>query len=210
MASSKTAAAKGLDVNAWIDAGLTAILAGGLSAVAVEPLARGLGVTKGSFYWHFRDRNALLGAMVDRWGKTTEELIAKVAGLCEPAARLESLIIAVHRSPKGLRTMRAMSALAGHPAIGPRVRSVAKRQQTFLAQGFTELGLSAPRARAAAQLVHSATLGVGELEPLAIGFDSAAARQAYVEELVSYVRAVAATSKKVAPRRRAPRKEPQP
>lgn len=210
MTSSKNAAAKGLDLNAWIDAGLAAILAGGLSAVAVEPLARGLGVTKGSFYWHFRDRDALLGAMVDRWAKTTEELVAKVAGLAEPAARLEALIVAVHRSPKGLRTMRTMSALAAHPVVGSRVRSVAKRQQSFLALGFTELGLPAGRAHAAAQLVHAATLGFGELEPLGIGFDSAAARHAYVEELVSYVRAVAATSKKAARRPRALRKAPQP
>jgi AcrR family transcriptional regulator len=52
----------------WIDAALEALETGGVPAVAVEPLASRLGVTKGSFYWHFKDRNELLATarLVDR------------------------------------------------------------------------------------------------------------------------------------------------
>jgi AcrR family transcriptional regulator len=53
--------------DSWIDAGLRALAAGGPDAVRVEPLAKTLGVTKGGFYWHFRDRNGLLEEMLDRW-----------------------------------------------------------------------------------------------------------------------------------------------
>ncbi|KVK54221.1 hypothetical protein L901_17790 [Agrobacterium sp. D14] len=40
---------------------------GGVEAVKVDALARALDVTRGSFYWHFKDRDALLAKVVDRW-----------------------------------------------------------------------------------------------------------------------------------------------
>ena len=51
----------------WVEEGLRALSAGGPDAVRVEPLAKALGVTKGGFYWHFRDRKAMLDAMLDHW-----------------------------------------------------------------------------------------------------------------------------------------------
>jgi AcrR family transcriptional regulator len=52
---------------AWIDAGLDALAEAGPDAVTVEGLARRLGVTKGGFYGHFANRQALLAAMLDTW-----------------------------------------------------------------------------------------------------------------------------------------------
>jgi AcrR family transcriptional regulator len=57
----------------WIDAGFARLGADGLDAVRVEVIARDLGVSKGSFYWHFRDREALLDAMLARWEKDETE-----------------------------------------------------------------------------------------------------------------------------------------
>src|SRR5262249_32384697 len=51
----------------WEDAALEALGSSGLAAVNVQSLARTLGVTKGSFYWHFADREALLKATLARW-----------------------------------------------------------------------------------------------------------------------------------------------
>jgi AcrR family transcriptional regulator len=65
----------------WIEAGLRALAAGGPEAVRVEALARALGVTKGGFYWHFGDRRALLGELLDAWERvSTDEVIARVEG----------------------------------------------------------------------------------------------------------------------------------
>ncbi len=188
-------ATKVLDANAWVDGALAAILDGGLAAVAVEPLARSLGVTKGSFYWHFRDRDALLGALVDRWVARTDELLAGVKGVASPAARVEALVVAVHGSPEGVRALRAMGTLAAHPALGARVKAEAARRQAFLLAGFKEMGLDARRAKAAARLVHAATLGVGELDALGIGPGTADDRAAYVEALVGVVRSAAKQTK---------------
>lgn len=51
----------------WIAAALAAMAEGGVDHVRVEPLAKRLGVTKGSFYWHFADRSALLDALLESW-----------------------------------------------------------------------------------------------------------------------------------------------
>src|SRR5215216_2342992 len=73
----------------WVEAARAGMVEGGIDAVAVEPLARQLGVTKGSFYWHFRDRRALLDATLERWQEeSTEERISAIRLLADPKERL--------------------------------------------------------------------------------------------------------------------------
>jgi AcrR family transcriptional regulator len=63
----------------WIEEGLRALAAGGPDAVRVEALAQALGVTKGGFYGHFADRNALLMEMLDTWERTAiDEVLERV------------------------------------------------------------------------------------------------------------------------------------
>src|SRR5712691_9495033 len=63
----------------WIEEALRALAAGGPDAVRIEPLAKSLGVTRGGFYWHFEDRDALLTEMLDRWERAaTDEVIERV------------------------------------------------------------------------------------------------------------------------------------
>ena len=65
--------------NAWIEEGLRAFAEGGPDAVRVEALARSLGVTKGGFYWHFDDRQALLDEALDAWERlSVDEVIRRV------------------------------------------------------------------------------------------------------------------------------------
>jgi len=78
---------------AWVDAGLKALASGGPDAVRVEALAVGLGVSKGGFYWHFTDRQALLQEILDTWEKAVvEDVIAHVESQdAEPRAKLQEL-----------------------------------------------------------------------------------------------------------------------
>ena len=63
----------------WIEEGMRALAAGGPDAVRIESLARTLGVTRGGFYWHFDNREALLGEMLDAWEReTTSALIDRL------------------------------------------------------------------------------------------------------------------------------------
>jgi len=65
--------------NRWIEEGLRALATGGPDAVRVEALAQALGVTKGGFYGHFTDRNALLEEMLDSWERmSTDEVLQRV------------------------------------------------------------------------------------------------------------------------------------
>jgi AcrR family transcriptional regulator len=79
--------------DAWVEAALRALGEGGPDAVRVEGLAASLGVSKGGFYWHFKNRQALLGEMLDSWEKTVvEDVIARVESQSDqPRAKLQQL-----------------------------------------------------------------------------------------------------------------------
>ncbi|HJT94459.1 MAG TPA: helix-turn-helix domain-containing protein [Mycobacterium sp.] len=65
--------------SAWIDAGLRALASGGPDAVRVELIAGELGVTRGGFYWHFPNRQALLEEMLNTWElRSTDETLERV------------------------------------------------------------------------------------------------------------------------------------
>ena len=83
---------KGLSTDAWIESALDLLRENGVEAVRVEPLARLLGVTKGSFYWHFRDRSMLESAILDVWDeRSTTAILAQVAGPEPAEVRLRRL-----------------------------------------------------------------------------------------------------------------------
>ena len=78
----------------WIEAGLKEIARTGVEGVRVEVLAKNLGVTKGGFYRRFRDRAALLDAMLQHWSTGRIAAIEKQTSLDGATARerLKALI----------------------------------------------------------------------------------------------------------------------
>lgn len=58
----------------WLSAARHALITGGVDAIKVERLAKALNVTRGGFYWHFRDRDDLLNALLASWEKETSAL----------------------------------------------------------------------------------------------------------------------------------------
>jgi AcrR family transcriptional regulator len=81
----------------WIVAGFRALAVAGPQAVRAERLARDLGVSKGSFYWHFADVAALRDAMLAHWvdAATAQPIAQADAAGPDPMARLHSLIISL-------------------------------------------------------------------------------------------------------------------
>jgi AcrR family transcriptional regulator len=90
----RTSQAARLDAAAWIDCALQVLTERGIDGVRVEVLAKQLGVTKGSFYWHFTDRSALLAEMLQTWRKReTLGIIERLESTHEPAmTRLSRLL----------------------------------------------------------------------------------------------------------------------
>ncbi|MGY0232003.1 TetR/AcrR family transcriptional regulator [Longispora urticae] len=137
-----------LSAEDWAQAALRAIGEGGLAAVAVEPLAARLGTTKGSFYWHFANREALIDAALARWeNRHTEALIAGLEAEPDPAIRLRRLLDTVITTAAEDRIGTNLLATAEHPAVGPVLRRVTERRIGYVSQLFAELGFPAAEAR---------------------------------------------------------------
>lgn len=124
----------------WIEEGLRALAAGGVDAVRVEPLAQAVGATKGSFYWHFDDRRALLEAMLDTWERTSiDEVIERVdaAGGGDGHAALQELFALSSTSGGLLTTDLAVRDWARRDAeVAERLRHVDNRRMDYLRSLF--------------------------------------------------------------------------
>jgi AcrR family transcriptional regulator len=83
-----------IDTRTWTEAALEALAEQGIDGVRVELLAKRLGITKGSFYWHFADRGALFEAMLEEWRRdTTLDIIVGVERADESCSvRLRKLL----------------------------------------------------------------------------------------------------------------------
>ncbi|MET9296606.1 TetR/AcrR family transcriptional regulator [Streptomyces sp. NPDC003077] len=148
----------------WTDAALTAIGEGGLAAVSVEPLAARLGTTKGSFYWHFRDREALVEAALRRWEEVhTEAVIAALEAEPDPARRLRTLFAQgtsrVAEDPLEVTLL----ATAAHPQVAEVLGRVTERRIAYLTALFRELGFPAEPARHRALMAYTSYLGHAQL-----------------------------------------------
>ena len=127
----------------WAQAALDAMASGGLEAVAVEPLARKLGVTKGSFYWHFANREALVKAALQLWER--RETVDAIAGLDaepDPYERVVTLFKRGNASYREGRLYLALAAASDDPAVGEVVRRVSAHRLDYLFQCYRALGLS--------------------------------------------------------------------
>jgi AcrR family transcriptional regulator len=154
----------------WAEAALSALAAGGLSAVAVEPLAKSLGTTKGSFYWHFADRNALLAATLELWERRdTERVIADLDEAQDARGRLRTLLHLTFASMgDGAAGSRgavelALQASASQPLVAATLQRVTRRRLEVVTKLYVELGLSPARARQRALLAYTAYLGHAQI-----------------------------------------------
>ena len=153
---------KRLSADDWAVAALAVLADGGLAAVAVEPLAARLGATKGSFYWHFASRDALVAAMLERWERTdTEDVIGMIEAEPDLVARLRLLL--GHALGGGARVELALQPAATHALVAPVLARVTRRRLDYLTNVFTGLGFTPTRARERSVLAYTAYLGHAQL-----------------------------------------------
>ncbi len=157
-----------LTADDWSAAALTALERNGLPAVAVEPIAKTLGATKGSFYWHFSGRDDLITAALARWERRdTDGVIATVDREAEGADRLRVLLRlvfgAVLETPGVGSIELALQPHADHPIVAPVLARVTERRMSTLEALYAEHGLSASQAHDRALLAYAAYLGHAQL-----------------------------------------------
>ncbi len=124
----------------WIEAGLRALEGGGPDAVRIEPLAQALGVTRGSFYWHFDDRRALLEEMLETWERTSiDEVIERVDAESGGDAKAAlARLFALGSSSQELRStdLAIRDWSRRDPAVADRLRRVDNRRMDYLRSLF--------------------------------------------------------------------------
>jgi AcrR family transcriptional regulator len=144
----------------WITAGLRAMAGHGVEAVRVERLAAALGVTKGSFYWHFKDRDALLAALLEAWkARATNDIITRVEAAGDDAETRLHTLFAIAARADG-RLDRAIRLWAGQdPKVRLALEQADRRRLSYLEALFRGLGFAPAEAAARARLAYYALIG---------------------------------------------------
>jgi len=148
----------------WIEAAYEELIRAGATGVGINALAARLGVTKGSFYWHFRDRSELLQALLDRWAheRTGEVLTLALGTTSDPRERLRRILV-LGREVAPLD--RAMRLWAQHdPSAAEAVRHADRTLLSHLAGCLAALGFPEADARRRALLMLRTWVG-GYLVP---------------------------------------------
>jgi AcrR family transcriptional regulator len=174
---------------AWTDAATEVLVDQGIDHVRVDVLARQLGVTRGSFYWHFRDREALLRSVLQAWNeRTTDQLTRRLeTAHADPAEQLRDVISLPFRgraATRGARIELAIRAWARRDAMARQaVDASDANRMAYIAQVFSALGFAPAEARSRAFLLYAYVVG----ESLMANQGGAAQRQErarFVERLM--------------------------
>ncbi len=145
---------------AWVDAALQALSEAGPDAVRVEALATRLGVSKGGFYWHFKDRRALLEEMLDTWEKRgTDDVIARIESEPgDPRAKVQQLFdlspTADFTAELAVRDWSRRDA-----GVAERLHRIDSRRMEFLRSLFGEFCVDEEDVEARSMLAYSLLIG---------------------------------------------------
>lgn len=148
-----------LDAEAWIDAALAGLASHGVDGVRVEVLAKRLGVTKGSFYWHFKDRDALLAMTLERWRRRATLALIERTDRGAPAERLRQILQLPFRGRRAAQAASVELAVRlwgrGDPRAQATLEEVDELRLRYISQVFVEAGAPADEARARAILTYA-------------------------------------------------------
>ena len=150
----------------WLDAAFHAVVEGGFDKVRVLMLAAALGVTRGSFYWHFTDHAELVSALLARWRARETEIsrALETDSAGDPQADLEQLLeAALSHAGADLENMRFELALRGlgrrDPAVARMLLEVDQLRMRLFESKFLRLTGDAKTASDLAALFYLAIVG---------------------------------------------------
>jgi len=154
-----------LDRNDWIEAAIDVLAEHGVAGLRVEVLAKNFGVTKGSFYWHFKDRQDLLDAVVEVWKEGRLRDIEKQT-TAAAGKELEQIhhVIDVYsavRNRKGISIELAVRDWARHDQkVAAIVEAVDAYRLECTRKLFVALGIADEEAHARSILVFAYVFGL--------------------------------------------------
>lgn len=157
----------------WITAAFETLITEGISQVRVERLAKKIGVTKGSFYWHFKDRTDLLDGLLDYWASEMTQTVLDYAQMFhgDPVERIYSTLEEIIGKEKAAFDPQ-FRAWAGHDQQAKRVvDQIDKIRLTFLRGLFEDIGFTEDMAEIRARLMYYYIIGehfISDKEPMYI------------------------------------------
>ncbi|MCQ9376901.1 TetR/AcrR family transcriptional regulator [Methyloversatilis sp. XJ19-49] len=157
------------DRDTWLHAATQTLADSGVDGVKVESLARQLGLTKGSFYWHFKDRRALLDALLDHWRTGRIDDITQRTQ-CAPGheiAQLHHVIdtYSLARNQRGMRVELAIRDWARHDAAAQSVIDAVDAVRLDCATAlFAAAGHGADEAASRSLLLYAYVFGLGMMD----------------------------------------------
>lgn len=160
-ASGSNAASGRLTVDDWTERALALVMDEGVGAIKINRLCRELGVTKGSFYWHFADLDALLAAIAERWASETRVILSSLSELegLPPLERIRAMALRLIDN-RSWSIERALREWAKNDAVVAAVIVESDQYVFELVQAaLLELGHSAQDARLRAGLLVYAGIG---------------------------------------------------
>jgi AcrR family transcriptional regulator len=140
----------------WVRAGLKALAKSGALALKADTLANTLGVSRGSFYWHFADVAAFHGAVLKRWREIAlENIITEIEATSDP---LEALLYRAFTSGSGIESaVRAWAT--SNPQARKAVETVDAERVRYLRNLMIDAGVDSDIAETRARLMNWAYLG---------------------------------------------------
>lgn len=127
----------------WIQAGFSQLSAHGVETVRVEILARNLATTKGSFYWHFKDREELLLGLLLCWENEEERWLEEAAELQSGAAARWARFVARCADPERARLEAAMYAWSRQDErVARRVATIETKRRAHVVSVLRNVGFT--------------------------------------------------------------------
>ena len=176
-----------LTVEDWLQAGYTLLAEQGVRALKVESLCRQMGVTRGSFYWHFEDMSSYRAALVESWNTFLERDRQSLAQQSElpPRERLAAMMTTLV-SPQHWMLERAMREWARtDPVAAANVREADRRTLRSVTKAFCDFGFSLDDAKLRAQLTFAAGIGLLHLTGSAAQAQQAAPQERLLELMLA-------------------------
>jgi AcrR family transcriptional regulator len=148
-----------LSARDWLDQGLKALAANGVAALKAEPLAKAMGVSRGSFYWHFADIGAFRTAILAHWREVSAERV--IASLKAASVSENPLLLLLRRTfSSGLALEKAVRSWATFDAEArSAVQAIDRRRMDYIEDQLLAAGLGADIAQARAQILYWAFVG---------------------------------------------------
>src|SRR5574343_839698 len=179
-----------LDPDRWVEVAIDLLAKEGVSGVRVEVLAKRCGVTKGSFYWHFKDRQALLDAVLEQWKLGRIRDIEKTTAVT-PGNERDQLHYAIEvygasRNRKGMSIELAVRDWARHdPQAAAIVEAVDLYRLECTHRLFVTAGMSDAEAKSRSLLLYACVFGLSMMHYTHFDDDLPDLKQRIAERIVA-------------------------